>query len=126
MLVSFTFQLKSQVQPKINSKLYAKNLALANEAFDSEDYLNAIKLYEKVLYIDPNHEISNLNSAISRIKLNQPTDSCIPHLAKLKTSATPEVQFYFGKIYYMTSNFEEAIKCYTKYKSISSKKKNNF
>jgi hypothetical protein len=122
-LICFTFQLKSQVQPKINSKLYAKNLALANEAFDSEDYLNAIKLYKKVLSIDPNHEISNLNSVISRIKLSQPTDSCIPHLAKLKNSPTPEVQFYFGKIYYMTSNFEEAIKCYTKYKSISSKKR---
>lgn len=122
-LICFTFHIKSQVQTKINPKLYAKDLGLANEAFDAEDYLNAIGLYKKVLSIDPGHELSNLNSVISRIKLNQPTDSCIPHLAKLKNSATPEVQFYFGKIYHLTSNFEEAIKCFTKYKSISSKKR---
>jgi len=111
----------SQTQAKINSKLYAKDLKAANEAFETEDYLNAIHLYKKVLAVDPNHDLSNLNSVISRIKLNQPTDSCIVYLAKLKNSATPEVQFYFGKIYHLTSNFEEAIKCYTKYKSINTK-----
>ncbi len=120
-LVSLSLQVISQPQAKINSKLYAKDLKAANEAFDSEDYLNAIHLYKKVLAIDPNHDLSNLNSVISRIKLNQPTDSCITHLAKLKNSTTPEVQFYFGKIYHLTSNFEEAIKCYTKYISINIK-----
>lgn len=110
-------------QTKINSKLYAKNLKLANLSFESEDYLNAIALYKKVLAIDPNHETANLNSVISRIKLNQPTDSCVMHLMKLKTSSKPEVQFYFGKIYHLTSSFEEAIKCFTNYINIPAKKR---
>ncbi|MES2566926.1 MAG: hypothetical protein V4565_08670 [Bacteroidota bacterium] len=105
-------------QAKINPKLYAKELKLANASFEYEDYLNAITLYKKVLIIDPNHETANLNSVISRIKLNQPTDSCIVHLMKLKNSTKPEVQFYYGKIYHLTSSFQEAIKCFEKYKSI--------
>ena len=110
-------------QTKINSKLYAKDLKLANLSFESEDYLNAIALYKKVLAIDPDHETANLNSVISRIKLSQPTDSCVKHLMKLKNSSKPEVQFYFGKIYHLTSSFEEAIKCFTNYKNIPAKKR---
>ena len=107
----------------VSSKLYAKDLKLADLAFESEDYLNAINLYRKVLAIDSNNEKSHLNSVISRIKLNQVTDSCISHLTKLKSSKTPEVQFYFGRVYHLTSNFEEAIKCYSNYKNIDAKKR---
>ena len=120
-LICFTFQIKSQTQSKINPKLYAKNLALANEAFDTEDYVNAISFYQKVLSIDPSHEISILNSLISRIRLNQPADSCNSYLSKLKNSTTPEAQFYLGKNYHLNYNFEEAIKCFKNYKNIDSK-----
>lgn len=108
-------------QTKVSSKLYAKDLKSANQAFDFEDYLNAINLYRKVLLIDPDNETANLNSVISRIKLNQAPDSSYSHLAKLKNSKKPEVQFYFGKIYHLTSNFYEAIKCFNAYKSIDKK-----
>ncbi len=110
-------------QAKITTKLYAKDLKLANAAFEMEDYLEAITLYKKVLAVDPNHETANLNSVISKIKINQPADSCVVHLMKLKTSTKPEVQFYFGKIYHLTSNFEEAIRCYEKYKTFPVKKR---
>lgn len=108
-------------QTKVSPKLYAKDLKAADLAFESEDYLNAINLYRKILVIDPDNETSHLNSVISRIKLNQAPDSCYGHLAKLKNSKKPEVQIYFGKIYHLTSNFDEAIKCYNKYKSIDKK-----
>ncbi|MBI3520656.1 MAG: PD40 domain-containing protein, partial [Bacteroidetes bacterium] len=77
--------------------------------------------YRKVLVIDPNNETAHLNSVISRMSLNQPPDSCLTHLARIKASATPEVQFYFGKIYHLTSNFEQAINFYTRYKNIPAK-----
>jgi hypothetical protein len=108
-------------QTQVSPKLYAKDLKFGNLAFESEDYLNAINLYRKVLFVDPDNETAHLNSVISRIKLNQAPDSCYSHLAKLKNSKKPEVQFYFGKIYHLTSNFEEAIKCYNRYKSIDKK-----
>ena len=108
-------------QTKINSKLYAKDLKAADIAFEAEDYLNAINLYRNVLAIDPNKEIAHLNSLISRLKLSQVPDSSFNHMAKLKNCTRPEVQFYFGKIYHLTSNFDEAIKCYTKYQSIAEK-----
>jgi hypothetical protein len=103
-------------QTKVSPKLYAKDLKTANLYFETEDYFNAINAYKKVLTLNPDHEISNLNSAISRIKLGQPTDSCYINLLKLKSSKLPEVQFYFGNIYHLTGNFDEAINCYTKYK----------
>src|SRR6478672_6661208 len=87
-------------QTKVNPKLYAKDLKTANLYFETEDYYNAINAYKKVLAINPNHELSNLNSTISRIKLGQPTDSCYINLLKLKVSKLPEVQFYFGNIYH--------------------------
>lgn len=124
LLVHITlFLLATQLysQTKINPKLYAKDLNAANASFEMEDYLNAIALYKKVLAVDPNQETANLNSVISRIKLSQPTDSSMMHLVKLKTSTKPEVQFYFGKIYHLTSSFDEAIKCFNNYKSIPSK-----
>lgn len=110
-------------QAPISSKLYAKDLKLANTAFETEDYLNAITLYKKVLAIDPNHEKANLNSIISRLKLNQAPDSSLQYLFKLKKSTSPEVQFYFGRIYHQTGNFEEALKCYNNYKNINPNKR---
>jgi len=103
-------------QNSVNPKLYSKDLKLANLAFETEDYITAINTYKKVLAINPNQETANLNSIISRIKLNQAPDSSLQYLSKLKHSTSPEVQFYFGRIYHQTSNFEEALKCYNTYK----------
>lgn len=111
-------------QTKVSPKLYSKELKEANLLFEAEDYLNAIKSYKKVLAIDPVQETANLNSAISRIKLSQPIDSCYINLIKLKTSKLPEVQFYFGKIYHLSSNFDEAIACFNRYKAIPAKQRN--
>lgn len=119
----FLFAVQIFGQTKVNAKLYAKDLRIANAFFETEDYLKAISFYRKVLVVDPNHETANLNAVISRIKLNQPPDSCTAHILKLNTSKKPEVQFYFGKIYHLTSNFEEAIRCYEKYKSVPVKKR---
>ncbi len=113
-------------QKKVNSKLYSKDLKEANLFFETEDYLKAIESYKKVLKVDPNNEISNLNSAISRIKLNQPTDSSSLLLFKLTTSKLPEVQFYLGKINHLTNNFDEAISYYTNYKAIPEKNRSIF
>lgn len=121
-ILFFTIQVFGQV--KVNPKLYAKDLKQANLAFDTEDYLNAINLYRKVLAIDAENETANLNSAISRLKLNQSPDSCFSNIAKLKNSKTPEVQFYFGRLYHLTTSFEQAIKYYNNYKSIPEKNRN--
>jgi hypothetical protein len=110
-------------QTKINAKLFAKDLKEANLFFETEDYLNAINSYRKVLAIDINNETANLNSAISRIKLNQPTDSSLLNLSRIKSSTTPEVQFYFGRIYHLNNNFDQAIIYFNNYKNIPSKKR---
>ena len=110
-------------QVKVNSKLYVKDLKEADILFESEDYLKAIKSYNKVVSIDPLHEIANLNLAISKLKLNYPVDSIYTNLIKLSKSKVPEVQFYFGKISHLSSNFDEAINYYTKYKSMPEKQR---
>lgn len=110
-------------QTKVSSKMYAKDLKLANAAFEQEDYLNAINFYRKVLTIDLDNETAHLNSVISRLNLNQAPDSSYNHIVKLKNSKTPEVLFYFGKFYHLTSNFEQAIKYYTNYRAIAIKER---
>ena len=115
----FTIQLYSQ--KKVDSKLISKDLKIANTLFEEEDYLNAIHAYRKVLSIDPDNELVNLNCVVARIKINQAPDSCLMYLSKLKKSITPEVQFYFGMIYHLTSNFEEALTCFNNYKNIAIK-----
>ncbi len=120
-LIFLGFTVISQTKP--SPKLYAKDLKNATIYFDTEDYLNAINAYKKVLEIDPNHEKANLNTIISRIKMNQPIDSCYKYLVKIKNSKLPETQFYFGKIYHLSSNFDEAILCFDKYKAIPIKQR---
>lgn len=122
-LLAFIFSINAFAQTKVNSKLYAKDLKSANLLFESEDYVNAIETYLKVLAIDPNHELSNLNSAICRIKLGQSTDLCYTNLIKLKNSKLPEVQFYFGQVYHLTLNFDEAIISFNNYKAIPEKQR---
>ena len=78
--LTFLFSMQVFSQVKVDKKLYAKDLNNADLYFETEDYVNAISTYKKVLAIDPNHEKANLNSAISRIKLGQPTDSCYINL----------------------------------------------
>ena len=121
--LTFLFSMQVFSQVKVDKKLYAKDLNNADLYFETEDYVNAISTYKKVLAIDPNHEKANLNSAISRIKLGQPTDSCYINLIKLKSSKLPEVQFYFGQIYHLTSNFDEAINSFNRYKAIPEKQR---
>lgn len=120
-LIILCFALPAFSQTKAGPKLYAKDLKEADLFFEAEDYLRAIDSYKKVLALDPSHEKSNLHSAISRIKLSQPIDSCYINLTKLKSSKLPEVQFYFGKIYHLSNNFDDAIDCYQKYRNIPEK-----
>lgn len=120
-LIVLFFALPAFCQTKVGSKVYTKDLKEANLFFETEDYLRAIASYKKVLAVEPEHELSNLNSAISRIKLSQPIDSCNINLTKLKSSKLPEVQFYFGKIYHLSANFDDAIEYFNKYRNIPEK-----
>ena len=122
-ILIFIFSIQVFSQVKVDKKLYAKDLKNADLYFDTEDYLNAIYSYKKVLAIEPFHEMANLNSAIIRIKLGQPADSSFANLVKLKTSKLPEVQFYFGQLYHLTSNFDEAINSFNNYKAIPEKQR---
>jgi len=112
------FSLQLAGQTKVNSKLYSKELKNANLYFETEDYANAIKTYRKVLAVDPTLETANLNTAISRIKLNMPADSALWYLSKVNTSKFPEAEFYFGVLYHQTSNFDEATTHLIKYREI--------
>ena len=123
MIVNTGLKISMKNKRSVGKNISAKDLKNADLYFDTEDYLNAIAAYKKVLAVDPNNEKANLNSAISRIKLSQPTDSCYINLIKLKTSKLPEVQFYFGQIYHLTSNFDEAINSFNRYKAIPEKQR---
>jgi len=99
-------------------KSVSKDLKDADLYFEAQDYMNAINGYRKVLAVNPDHEKANLNSAISRIMLNQAPDSAMRHLDRLRNSKLPEVPFYTGRVQHQMQRFDEAIASYTRYKAL--------
>jgi len=122
-VMALIFTISITGQTKSVNKIISKELKKAKTYFDFGDYLNAINSYRKVLSLDSTNTIANLNSLISRLAINQVTDSSMRHLSMLKNCTIPEVQFYAGKIYHLNSNFDEAIKSFVNYKNISAKKR---
>ena len=121
--ILFLFSISAFSQTKIDLKINEKDLKNANLYFETEDYLNAIEKYKKILAIDPFNEIANLNSGICRIRLGQSVDSCLMYSEKLKLSKIPEVQFYFGQMFHLKLQFDEAIHSFNSYKAIPEKQR---
>lgn len=118
----YSFQLLSQT--RVSPKLYAKELKNANYYFETEDYANALRVYRRVLSIDPAQETANFNSAVSRFRLGLSADSALRELANIKSTDFPELEFYLGVLNHQVSSFDEAALHLNKYRDIPVKIRN--
>jgi hypothetical protein len=100
-----------------------KQLKEAAVYFNSEDYPNALTEYKKVLVLDKKNETANLNSMISRMRLNQPVDSVLQYMEAVKDSKLSDGLYYLAKANHQLKFFDIAIEYLNKYKAIDEKKR---
>lgn len=105
------------------AKQINKQLREAAFYFEGEDYLSALKEYEKVLVMDKKNELANLNALICKLKLSHPTDSVKANASVIQDSKLPEAMFYLGKVNHQLKSFDKAIEYFNKYNLISPKKR---
>lgn len=106
-----------------SAKQINKQLKEAAFYFDGEDYLNALKEYEKVLVLDKKNETANLNALICKLKLSQPVDSVKANATVIQDSKLPEAMFYLGKVNHQLKSFDKAIEYFNKYNEVDPKKR---
>lgn len=115
--------LSSGIYAQATSKQINKQLKEAALYFEGEDYLNALKEYEKVLVLDRKNEAANLNVLICKLKLSQPVDSVKTNATVIQDSKLPEAMFYLGKVNHQLKSFDKAIEYFSKYNIIDPKKR---
>jgi hypothetical protein len=98
---------------------FKKTLKEANDFFAMEDFKSAEELYLNIWPGDSLNEKINLNIGICKFQRKRAPREILPYLLKADKDAYPASQFYLGKVYHLTGNFDEAIIRYNKYKTFS-------
>lgn len=99
-----------------HDKAYKIALKEADLFFETDDFKNAEQKYLSIWKQDSLNDNINFNLAVSKFRLKQMPDSVLFYLRRADKSAKPEVQYYEGKLYHLTHQFDEAILHYEHYK----------
>lgn len=110
-ILSACIQLEAQ-----DEKAVKKTIKEANELFETDDFKNAENKYLSIWKFDSTNTELNLNLAICKYKLKELPDSVLFYLKRADKSINPEAQFYEGKLFHLTHQFNEAIEHYEQYK----------
>lgn len=94
------------------------NPTLADEKFDYQNYLGALKDYLVLLKKDPTNNKYNFRVGICYLNTNVNKAEAVPYFeAELKTEKPDkEALFYLGKAYHYAYRFDDAIETFNKYK----------
>jgi len=122
-VINIIFLLLTGARSQSSAKLVNKQLKEAALYFEGEDYLNALKEYEKALVLDRRNETANLNALICKLKLSWPVDSVKPNAVIIQDSKLPEAMFYLGKVNHQLKSFDKATDYFIKYLEIDPKKR---
>jgi tetratricopeptide (TPR) repeat protein len=97
----------------------------AEEHFNHHNYLMAIPIYLQLLKADPKNVTYNYNLGICYLNtyVNKPAAIQYFDAASKDAKANVDVWYYLGKSYHLQHKFDDAIKCYTKYKDLHPKHK---
>ncbi len=97
----------------------------ANTKFDDEDYAAAMPLYSQLLANDRNNPNYNYRYGVCVLYASSEKEKGLEYLQKASKSAgvDADVWFYLGKAYHLNYQFEQAITCYNKFKSLGGAKK---
>lgn len=93
-------------------KLFLK----ANKAFEYGDYLNALKIYEKLYPADSTNNDLNLKLGICNYELRQFRPLSKKYFEKVSADEYPEVNYYLGRLNHLLKQYDKAIYYYNQYK----------
>lgn len=95
-----------------------------DEHFRYKNYLAAIKSLEKFLKKEPNNPDYNYKMGICYLNTNIDKTAAIPYLEKANKAAkvTPDMVLNLGRAYQHGLRFDDAIKAFTKYKTMVGEK----
>lgn len=108
---------------QVSAKQINKQLKEAALYFDGEDYLNALKEYEKIIVQDKKNETANLNALICKLKLSYAIDSVKQNATVIQDSKLPESLFYLGLVNHKLKSFDKAIEYLNRYNEVDPKKR---
>lgn len=91
--------------------------------FDSEDYRNAMPLYNELINVYPQDPEYNYYLGVCQVELNENVGEAIKHLkiASAK-NVNASVPYYLGRAFHMNYQFNSAIRYYRKFKEYYKKK----
>ncbi|MBA3971975.1 MAG: PD40 domain-containing protein, partial [Bacteroidetes bacterium] len=110
-----------QKQDKALFKLYKA----ANADFERKDFVNSLKKYQKIYERDSANPELNYRIGVCLYNLKESQMQSIKYFEKVSATEYTESQFYLGKLYHLSERFNDAIRCYKNYKSISVKNLDN-
>lgn len=91
--------------------------------FDSENYKNAMPLYQELINVYPQDPEYNYYLGVCQVELNENVPEAIKHLKIASTkNVNVSVPYYLGRAFHMNYQFNSAIRYYTKFKEYYKKK----
>lgn len=98
-----------------------KKLREANYAFEIGNYFKANSLYNNLYEQDSTNAVVNFNLAVSYYHIRE-YEKATELILKSNSSISVEYYRYKAALHHLNNQFEEAMKAYNKYKSITKKK----
>ncbi len=97
----------------------------AADLFEEADYPAAMPLYSQLLANHPKDPNYNYRFGVCMLYANADKEKALPFLevASKDPKAEVEVWFYLGRAYHLNYRFDEAIRAYSKFKTIAGEKK---
>ena len=102
---------------QINSSQNKKLFSEADKAFYEADYLNASKIYEKLLPIDSLNSELNFKIGVCKFELKKYRKFSRKYFEKVEISHYPETNYYLGLLNHSSKEYQKAITCFNKYKN---------
>ncbi|OFY87510.1 MAG: hypothetical protein A3F72_17920 [Bacteroidetes bacterium RIFCSPLOWO2_12_FULL_35_15] len=111
-------QLQAQLSSRENKKLMLK----ADNSFDYGDYLTALKIYNKMYIVDSTNNDLNYKLGISDFEIKKFRNESKKYFEKLPVSSYPESNYYLGRLYHLSRDYNKAISCFSQYKKYKGEK----
>jgi tetratricopeptide (TPR) repeat protein len=110
--------INAEAQRGRKNKSLEKSRRQANVFYERKDYVNALKIYEKLLEKDSLNPEICYRTGVCMYNLRNKRMDALRFFEKCDVKSYPEALFYQGNLYHLKLRFNEAITAYTTYNSV--------
>ena len=108
----------AQLTSHENKKLMVK----ADNAFDYGDFLNALQIYQQLYKVDSTNNDLNYKLGICDFEIRKYRRDSKKYFEKIPSSSYPESNYYLGRLYHLSRNYNKSIDCFSQYKKYKGEK----